>query len=322
MTTIAAIASGDARFNILVATLAYVDARLPGTNLLHTVSDPHANLTVFAPTDTAFGSLAKNAGFDGDVTDESAVFVFLTSLGAETLRDVILYHVSPGAKTLAEIGNAGVVNTALGATITPDGTTLIDNDPDLDDPTVVIPDIAASNGIIHAIDEVLLPIDLPSPEPELPTIAATALADDRFTILVAALGFVDASLPGTNLVGTLSTPGADLTVFAPTDLAFGNLAGFDGDITDELAVINFLTGLGAETLRDVILYHVSPGAKTLAEIGAAGVVNTALTPDGATLIDNDPDLAPHRVIRTASSTRSAPRPARAPAHDRRDRLWR
>ena len=239
----------------------------------------------------------------GDATDEAAVTTFLTGLGAETLRDVILYHVSPGAKTLAEIGSAGTVDTALGLTITPDGATLIDNDPDLTDPTVVTPNLAASNGIVHVIDRVLLPIDLPAPEPELPSIAAIASSDDRFDILVAALGFVDASLPGTNLVGTLSTPGADLTVFAPTDTAFGNLAvnaGFDGDATDEAAVIDFLTGLGAETLRDVILYHVSPGAQTLAEIGAAGVVNTALgatiTPDGTTLIDNDPDLDDPTIV--------------------------
>lgn len=309
MTTIAGIATTNDNFNILVAALGFVDAQLPGTNLIPTISDETADLTVFAPTDVAFGKLAAAAGFDGDVSDEAAVTTFLTGLGAETLRDVILYHVSPGSQTINQIGNAGVVNTVLGVTITPNGNKLIDNDPDLEDPSVMVPDISASNGIIHIIDRVLLPIDLPAlstdePEPEPgPTIAEIALGNDNFNILVAALGFVDAELPGTDLVATLSDATADLTVFAPTDAAFTALAvaqGFDGDESDEGAVIGFLAGLGAETLRDVILYHVSPGSQTLADIGAAGTVDTALgvtiTADGATLIDNDPELTDPTVV--------------------------
>jgi serralysin len=115
MATIAGIASGDARFNILVSALQYVDANVPGSNLIGALSNTHASLTVFAPTDAAFGQLAKDLGYTGSVTDEAAVTTYLVgALPAETLRDVILYHVSAGAKTLAQISALDEVSTLNG----------------------------------------------------------------------------------------------------------------------------------------------------------------------------------------------------------------
>ncbi len=66
MSSIAAIAMGDARFNILVSALQYVDAQLPGSNLVATLADPATDVTVFAPTDAAFGQLAADLGFTGE----------------------------------------------------------------------------------------------------------------------------------------------------------------------------------------------------------------------------------------------------------------
>jgi uncharacterized surface protein with fasciclin (FAS1) repeats len=98
MPTIAAIAAGDARFNVLVNALDYVDSQLPGTNLLPTLSDATVDLTVFAPTDAAFARLAADLGYTGAADDEAGVTGFLVgALSAETIRDVILYHVSAGS---------------------------------------------------------------------------------------------------------------------------------------------------------------------------------------------------------------------------------
>ena len=266
---------------------------------------------MFAPTDLAFGNLAKNAGFDGDITDELAVINFLTGLGAETLRDVILYHVSPGAKTLAEIGADGVVNTALGATITPDGATLIDNDPDLDDPTVVIPDIAASNGIIHAIDEVLLPIDLPSPEP-LPTITEIVLeSGGTFDTNGQDFDLLLNAVTTAGLADALGDPEAQLTVFAPNDDAFVGLAqtlGFHGD--DEEGAFGFivdaLTLLGRgdalPLLTDILTYHVAPGEFDAAAVLTGDPITTlqggTVAADGLNLVDNDPGLPDPMILTT------------------------
>ncbi|MGL6212120.1 MAG: fasciclin domain-containing protein, partial [Paracoccaceae bacterium] len=79
MPSIAAIAAGDARFNILVSALQFIDAQLPGSNLVTTLSAATTDVTVFAPTDTAFGQLAKDLGFTGSVTNEAAVTNFLVA---------------------------------------------------------------------------------------------------------------------------------------------------------------------------------------------------------------------------------------------------
>ena len=69
MPTIAAITAGDARFNVLVSALQYVDTTLPGTNLLSALSGATANLTVahyeVLPNNLAEGVVAKAKGQKG-----------------------------------------------------------------------------------------------------------------------------------------------------------------------------------------------------------------------------------------------------------------
>ena len=223
MPTITAIAASDARFTVLVSALQYVDTTLPGTNLLGALSGASANLTVFAPTDAAFGQLAKDLGDTGSVTNEAAITSFLVGvLPVETIRDVILYNASAGAKTLAQISSNPTIATLNGQTITADGKTLTDKDPDLINPSLVQTNIAATNSIIHVIDRVLLPVNLPGN------------TDGTFTDIVAASGAFDTNgadfdlllkaVQTTGLAGALANPTADLTVFAPNDAAFLKLA--------------------------------------------------------------------------------------------------
>ncbi len=305
--TIVGIATGNPDFSILVSALQYVDGAL-GAGLVDTLGAAETDVTVFAPTNAAFGQLAADLGFTGDTADTTAVTTFIVgALPAETLRDVLLYHVSGGTQTAADIGAAGSVTTLQGGTIGNNGAMLIDQEPDLMDPTLVSTDIDASNGIVHVIDRVLLPIDIPGnePEPAKPSIADIAAGDANFSILVAALSYVDGAL-GAGLVDTLGAAETDVTVFAPTNAAFGQLAadlGFTGDTADTTAVTTFIVGaLPAETLRDVLLYHVSGGTQTAADIGAAGSVTTlqggTIGNNGAMLIDQEPDLMDPTLVST------------------------
>ncbi len=298
------IAAGSDDFNILV--MALQTAGLDG--LVRDADD----ITVFAPTDAAFTQLAVDLGFDGDTADEGAVFGFiagaLTDLAPDgdpipLLQNILSYHVSPGAKTAAEVDAADQVTTLLdGATFGSEGTELVDNEPDIDNPNIVAPDIAASNGTIQVIDRVLLPIDIPGNGPNIVDIAA---GSDDFNILVMALQ--TAGLDG------LVRDADDITVFAPTDAAFTQLAvdlGFDGDTADEGAVFGFIAGALTDLapdgdpiplLQNILSYHVSPGAKTAAEVDAADQVTTLL--DGATfgsegteLVDNEPDIDNPNIV--------------------------
>ncbi|MEM8811008.1 MAG: fasciclin domain-containing protein [Pseudomonadota bacterium] len=296
------IASGSDDFNLLVRALETVGL----TEVIRNSDD----ITVFAPTDAAFTQTALDLGFEGDTTDEDAVFQFLvdafTEIGggdpAPVLTDILLYHVSPEAKSAAEIDALETVPTLLeGTTFGSEGTELIDNDPDIANPSIVAPDIAAANGTIQGIDRVLLPIDVPEP---LPNIVDIAAGSDDFNLLVRALETV-------GLTETIQTSD-DITVFAPTDAAFTQTAldlGFEGDTTDEDAVFQFLvdilTELGggdpAPVLTDILLYHVSPEAKSAAEIDALDAVPTLLEgttfgSEGTELIDNDPDIANPSIV--------------------------
>ena len=107
MTTIAGIAAGNPSFSILVAAIGFIDDQ-KGTDYLGVLSgtagDPSATYTVFAPTNAAFGQLAADLGFTGDVTDTAAVTAFLTSLNedpvetATLLETIVTYHVAAGTQ--------------------------------------------------------------------------------------------------------------------------------------------------------------------------------------------------------------------------------
>jgi transforming growth factor-beta-induced protein len=105
---------------------------------------------------------------------------------------------------------------------------------------VIIPDIEASNGVIHVIDSVLLP---PADEAmeENKTIVEIAVEDGRFTTLVTALQEAE-------LVEALQSEGP-FTVFAPTDDAFAALP--EGALDELIA--------DKEALTNLLLYHVLEG---------------------------------------------------------------
>ncbi len=304
MATIASIATGNSDLNILVNALGFIDANTTA-DLIGTLSDASQDLTVFAPTDAAFTQLALDLGFDGDATDEDAVTGFLaTELGPNTLLDVVLYHVSGGAKTAAELGALDEIPTLNTATIGQALPRLRDNEPDLLDPSVIAADIPASNGIVHLIDRVLLPMDLEGND--APTIAGiVASSGDGFDADGTDFDILLKAAQTADLVGALDDETADLTAFAPTDTAFINLArdlGFHGHdeegawtyLVDALTVLSKGDPIGL--LTDVLSYHVTTPSVQSSQVIASdgGSIDTLLEGasigiDGTTLVDADTD---------------------------------
>ena len=289
---------------------------LEATNLTGALADRHADLTVFAPTDAAFAQLAVTLGYTGDTSDEAAVFGFIAGATGYVspeepglLDDVLLYHVAPEARTVAELQADATIGTLLtGASVTVDGTELVDNDPDVENPEFVEgrTDIKAANGKIQVIDRVLLPLDLDEAvaQPSIADLVVATSGADGFDTDAGDFDILREALEATDLLGAVADRTADLTVFAPTDAAFTELAvtlGFAGDTTDEGAVFGFIAGatgfVSADDpglLDDVLLYHVAPEARTVAELQADGTVDTLLgssvTVDGSEVIDADPDV--------------------------------
>lgn len=103
--------------------------------------------TVFAPTNEAFDALP-----DGTLEQ------LLMPENQDTLTQILTYHVIPDEVTSEEI-TAGTVATVAGPEVT------ISTDEAaggvmVNEATVVTPDVQASNGVIHTIDQVLLPPDV------------------------------------------------------------------------------------------------------------------------------------------------------------------
>lgn len=142
-------------------------AALQATGLDAAADDPDAELTVFAPNDAAFVSLAQSLGYEGE--DEEGAFQAIVDV-AGVLRpedplsfvsDVLSYHVSPGEQDSTAVLGADSIDTLFGSELGVDGASLVDADPDADDAEIIATDIGASNGVAHVIDEVLRPLDFP-----------------------------------------------------------------------------------------------------------------------------------------------------------------
>jgi uncharacterized surface protein with fasciclin (FAS1) repeats len=299
-----------------------LNAALRATGLDAALAAPGADLTLLAPTDGAFLSLARSLGYQGGSEEEAldAIVTSLTGLAPDgnpipLLTDILRYHVLGEAKDRAGIAGATELETLLpGATLRPFGRTLGDGDPDADDARLRGPAVETGNGTLQAITEVLLPIDVPGNAdhtPAPPSIAGLVATSGTgfdtdpsdFDILLKAVQTAD-------LVSALDAPGADLTVFAPTDAAFVEFAGTLGYAgSDEAgaydAVVAALTSLAPDgnpvpLLSTILLYHVVPDTLSRAQADAAGPLTTlagpAITVEGNRIIDADPDVRDPRFV--------------------------
>ncbi len=113
-------------------------AAVQAAGLVDTLKGP-GPFTVFAPNDEAFAKIPK-AQLDALLQDKAKLTAVLT------------YHVVPG-KVMAQDVKAGKVKTVQGGEITV-GTT---GGVTVNNAKVVATDVAASNGVIHVIDTVIMP---------------------------------------------------------------------------------------------------------------------------------------------------------------------
>ena len=194
-----------------------------------TLTAQNANLTVFAPTDAAFGTLANQLGF----VNAGAM---VTALSASDLAKILTYHVVPGTKYAADLQSGGATQTtaySFGGTATSlklnTSTGVVITDAVLASSNVTTANVRADNGVIHVIDKVLVPPGV------LNIVQMAQVNPGTFSSLVAAA-------VSTGLVPTLSSTGP-FTVFAPTNIAFSTAP----------------TGLTTGQLMTVLTYHVLSG---------------------------------------------------------------
>jgi len=132
--TIVEVAVANGSFETLVAAVTAAD-------LVDTLSS-EGPYTVFAPTDDAFAALP-----------DGLVDCLLLEENLEPLQAILTYHVVSGEVLSTDLTD-GPVASVQGEDITVD---LTDGVVLNDSANVIIADVPASNGVIHAIDAVIVP---------------------------------------------------------------------------------------------------------------------------------------------------------------------
>ncbi|SHE50308.1 transforming growth factor-beta-induced protein [Psychroflexus salarius] len=223
-------------------------------------------LTVFAPTDAAFGN------------------VDISGLTVEQLSNVLLNHTVSGTVLSSDLSNS-YANTLAVETNTGDENNLslyinTDNGVSLNGiSNVTTPDLEAYNGVVHVVDGVIT----------IPDVTTFALADPNFSILVDALTRENSFTYVSTLQSTESP--APFTVFAPTNDAFV-------DLLAELE-LNSLADVPTATLEATLNSHVITGANVTSSTLSSGTVSTLgadLTIDAPNTTVTDPNGRVSNII--------------------------
>jgi transforming growth factor-beta-induced protein len=222
-----------------------LEAALIAADLDDDLQNAAGTFTVFAPDNAAFSALATQLGVT--VND---------LLALPNLADILKYHVL-GSEVPASAVTNGAIVTPLFVGNTLKLTKTAANAVFINHAQVNAADLTADNGIVHSINAVLSSSE---------TVVDVAI-DNGFTTLTAAVIQEE-------FVPVLSDPFTEVTVFAPTNAAFNNLATALG--TDLAGILNL------PNLSDVLTYHAVFG-----NVNAADLVNGPVaTVNGANIIVN------------------------------------
>lgn len=235
--------------------------------------------TVFAPVDSAFEGLPDGA-------------LELILANTDQLTDLLFNHVHSGELYSEDLEDGNMIptlnNTELEVSI--EGMTVMINLS-----TVILADQNATNGVVHIIDQVLLP--------EVGEVDSTVWSIIEFSPIHTTL---EAAIIAADLDGALSGDGP-FTVFAPTDDAFDALpAGTVDALLADIPQLNsillhhvhpdnaleedLMDGMGIPTMNDDILFVSIDGSSVM--IGMANVIQTDIEADNGVVHIIDMVLIP------------------------------
>jgi transforming growth factor-beta-induced protein len=242
-----------------LSTLVAAVGRFP--SIVEALSANDGTFTVFAPTNDAFAAALDVLGYASldDVPDTE-------------LEQILQYHViASAALQSGDLSDGQTAETLLaGESVT---VSIQDGNVFINDSQVIMPDVAAVNGVVHVIDAVLVPSTIATND-----IVEIASGADNLSILVQAL----TKFP--DLVETLGDNSGSFTVFAPTDDAFAALLGVIGQTG--------LDDIPESVLRRVLEYHVVPNAELFAgDLTDGATAETVLAGESVTVSINGSDVS-------------------------------
>ena len=225
------------------------------------------DFTIFAPNNDAFSAL-------GDETVNALL------ADPDTLRNILLNHVVENQLIDSTTATAAAGTTITSAANSPLSVSITDGNLLINTATVVRPDIAATNGVVHEISEVL---QLPSGPTG--TIIDVLNEDPDYSALVSLIQTA-------NLEETLKDVNAKFTVFAPNNAALTTATDAlnAGYTSDPAALANLLLGhVHDNTLSSVQVTGLADTELTMANGSSKTitVTNGSVMIDGATVIAAD-----------------------------------
>jgi transforming growth factor-beta-induced protein len=225
-----------------LSTLVAVLTKFPD---LVTALSSEGTYTVFAPTNDAFDALLVVIGQTSvDDVPESV------------LRTILEYHViSTSAIMSGDLSDGQTAEAVSGEEIS---VTINESGVFISGAKVAVPDVEASNGVVHVVEDVMVP---PSIVPIVGTIVAPAYFNKEFTILISAVLAADEDILSVLL--SMGPSQVGLTLFAPTNDAFANV--------DISGIVD-----GA-TLSAILKYHVLDGITMAANLPETGTGAAAVT---------------------------------------------
>ena len=258
LSTITEFAASNSDLSNLAAALSAADG-----NLLSLLNG--GNYTVLAPNNWAFEVWLGNNGYTS-----------IDEVPTDILKNILLNHVISGTVRSSDLAATGSGYTSTNATNT-DGDFLsmyfsTNNGVVFNGVTTVLnPDIAASNGVVHVVDLLI----------ELPTVVTFATTNPGFETLVTALTRDDLSEDLVSILSTTIEP-APFTVFAPTNEAFSSLF-------SELGVKS-LNDIDTATLESTLGTHVVAEANVRSEDLFNGMLITTIGDDLTISVGTGPQL--------------------------------
>jgi transforming growth factor-beta-induced protein len=241
-------ATADPNFDILVQALTADESFTFVETLMMT--DAPAPFTVFAPTNAAFANVLAELELAG-----------LGDIPADLLSSILTYHVVAGSNVRAgDLSDGMMVETLETGSFTinlGDNVTITDENGRT--ATIIATNIQANNGVIHALDTVLLP-ENDAIEIETNTIADFVAGNENYSSLLAAL-------EKTGLTSTF-TGTDEYTVFAPDNAAFTAFLNDNG--------FNSLDEVPEALLTQVLLNHVQPGTIMAADLSTGYIPGLAV----------------------------------------------
>ncbi|SFT06955.1 Uncaracterized surface protein containing fasciclin (FAS1) repeats [Zhouia amylolytica] len=213
--------------------------------------------TVFAPTNEAFDNLLMALGANS-----------LDDIDDETLQEVLNYHVIAGSNvTAGSLTDGQMATTFQGEDLTfdlSDGAKITDaSDAQAN---IIATDVQCNNGIIHAVDKVLIPQTVW--DAINPTIAGFVAMNEDYSSLLAAV-------QKAGLVDALNADDADLTVFAPNNAAFEAFLSANGFAS--------LDDVPVDVVTQILLNHVISGVALSGDLSTMYANTLATNEDGDNL---------------------------------------